>query len=878
MAQYHHARHEIFRSELDILVAELAGLDAFLDQDGDKRANLLQMLLDSRPLLLDGDDDHLVNLLLVYHGLERDAVLLQYMIAQPLGGTDRAPGIGQSHLITGLEHAFGKSLVDIRLGREETVDVGRRHAKLTSDVRDIGLGVAVVSEQPLRRIEDTGDVFLTVRFDGLSVGFHLGSAFFTCDEFHFSSALNRHRSFVNFPLRLLRQEIHREDGTKLDEWHYDALPQGCIAGCRINMLENSGIPLMNEERYRLLIEAITEYAIYMLDVEGRVASWNPGARRFKGYDPDEILGEHFSRFYTEEDQSAGLPQRALETAATEGRFENQGWRVRKDGSRFWAHVVIDPIRDSSGRLAGFAKVTRDLTERKQTETELKGSEQKFQLLVQGVTDYALYMLDPEGYVTNWNVGAERIKGYTADEIVGCHFSQFYTEEDRLAGEPQKSLDTARREGRIEREGLRQRKDGTRFWAHVIIDAIHDERGELIGFAKITRDVTEKMEAQKALNQAREELFQAQKMEAIGQLTGGIAHDFNNLLMAILGSLQILRKRMPNDPSLSPLVDNAIQGAERGAALTQRMLAFSRRQDLNMQAVDIPALVTELMDFMQRSLGSTVRIETRLAEHLAHVMTDPVQLETALLNLVVNARDAMPGGGAIIIEAREIDIPARRGSLKPGRYVELSVADTGEGMDEETLIQATTPFFTTKGVGKGTGLGLSMVQGLTEQSGGKLAIESRKGEGTKVSLFLPSADTPASSQPAEAAASSVAVPRKQLTVLAVDDDALVLMNTTLMLEDLGHQVIEAYSGVDALNTLRNGDNRIDLVITDHSMPRMSGSELAAEIQAQWPDLPIVLATGYAELPSGGDNRLPRLGKPFSQDQLQDVITTVLCTKA
>lgn len=644
------------------------------------------------------------------------------------------------------------------------------------------------------------------------------------------------------------------------------------------MLENSGIPLMNEERYRLLIEAITEYAIYMLDVEGRVASWNPGARRFKGYDADEILGEHFSRFYTEEDRSAGLPQRALETAATEGRFESQGWRVRKDGSRFWAHVVIDPIWDSSGRLAGFAKVTRDLTERKQTETELKGSEQKFQLLVQGVTDYALYMLDPEGYVTNWNVGAERIKGYTADEIVGCHFSQFYTEEDRLAGEPQKSLDTARREGRIEREGLRQRKDGTRFWAHVIIDAIHDERGELIGFAKITRDVTEKMETQKALNQAREELFQAQKMEAIGQLTGGIAHDFNNLLMAILGSLQILRKRMPNDPSLSPLVDNAIQGAERGAALTQRMLAFSRRQDLNMQAVDIPALVTELMDFMQRSLGSTVRIETRLAEHLAHVMTDPVQLETALLNLVVNARDAMPGGGAIIIEAREIDIPARRGSLKPGRYVELSVADTGEGMDEETLIQATTPFFTTKGVGKGTGLGLSMVQGLTEQSGGKLAIESRKGEGTKVSLFLPSADTPASSQPAEAAAASVAAPRKQLTVLAVDDDALVLMNTTLMLEDLGHQVIEAYSGVDALNTLRNGDNRIDLVITDHSMPRMSGSELAAEIQAQWPDLPIVLATGYAELPSGGDNRLPRLGKPFSQDQLQDVITTVLCTKA
>lgn len=660
-------------------------------------------------------------------------------------------------------------------------------------------------------------------------------------------------------------------------WHYDALPQGWIAGSRMKMQEIPSISLMNEERYRLLIDAITDYAIYMLDLEGRVVSWNPGARRFKGYEANEILGQHFSSFYTEEERLVGQPQRALDAAAAEGHFENEGWQVRKDGSRFWAHVVIDPIWDNSGRLLGFAKITRDLTERKHAEEELKGSEQKFQLLVQGVTDYAIYMLDPEGYVTNWNVGAERIKGYTADEIVGCHFSQFYTEEDRLAGEPQKSLETARQEGRIEREGLRQRKDGTRFWAHVIIDAIHDERGELIGFAKITRDVTEKVEAQKALNQAREELFQAQKMEAIGQLTGGIAHDFNNLLMAILGSLQILRKRMPSDPALSPLVDNAIQGAERGAALTQRMLAFSRRQDLNMQAVDISALVMELMDFMQRSLGSTVRIETRLAEHPTHVMTDPVQLETALLNLVVNARDAMPGGGAIIIEAREVDIPVRRGSLKPGRYVELSVADTGEGMDEETLTQATTPFFTTKGVGKGTGLGLSMVQGLTEQSGGKLAIESRKGEGTKVSLFLPGANSSAVPQPEEAATSSMAVPRKQLTVLAVDDDALVLMNTTLMLEDLGHRVIEAYSGVDALNTLRNGDNRIDLVITDHSMPRMSGSELAAEIHAEWPDLPIVLATGYAELPKGGDNRLPRLGKPFSQDQLQEVIATVLCAK-
>ncbi|MGK9053906.1 PAS domain S-box protein [Neorhizobium petrolearium] len=643
----------------------------------------------------------------------------------------------------------------------------------------------------------------------------------------------------------------------------------------MSMPQSYDASLLDEERYRLLIDAITDYAIYMLDTDGRVASWNPGARRFKGYEAWEILGEHFSRFYTDEDRLARVPERALQAAATEGRFESEGWHVRKDGSRFLAHVVIDPIWGRSGELLGFAKVTRDLTERKQAEADLRRSEQKFQLLVQGVTDYALYMLDPDGYVSNWNIGAERIKGYRADEIVGKHFSQFYTQEDRERGEPQRSLETARREGRFEREGWRQRKDGTRFWAHVIVDAIRNDDGEILGFAKITRDITEKVEAQKALAQAREELFQAQKMEAIGQLTGGIAHDFNNLLMAILGSLEILKKRLPNDPALVPLLDNAIQGAERGAALTQRMLAFSRRQELNMQAVDTATLINGMMDFVRRSLGGETRIETRFPDGLPSVVTDPVQLETALLNLVVNARDAMTNGGLITVGAEEYVADEGAEKLKPGRYVRLSVSDTGEGMDEETLARATAPFFTTKGVGKGTGLGLSMVQGLTEQSGGKLVIESEKGKGTTVSLFLPAADADDCPQsPERTAPLPAAAPNEHLTILAVDDDALVLMNTTLMLEDLGHTVIEAYSGADALRELKGGTHRVDLVITDHSMPRMTGSELAAAIRKEWPDLPVVLATGYAELPSGGDNRLPRLPKPFSQSQLQDVIVAAL----
>ncbi|AXV16328.1 hybrid sensor histidine kinase/response regulator [Neorhizobium sp. SOG26] len=646
------------------------------------------------------------------------------------------------------------------------------------------------------------------------------------------------------------------------------------------MPQSHDVSLLDEERYRLLVDAITDYAIYMIDANGRVVSWNPGAQRFKGYEAHEILGEHFSRFYTDEDREAGVPETALRTATTEGRFEAEAWRVRKDGMRFWAHVIIDPIWGRNGDLIGFAKVTRDLSERKHAEAELKRSEQQFQLLVQGVTDYAIYMLDPDGYVSSWNAGAERIKGYYASEIIGKHFSEFYTPEDRERDEPAKSLEMARREGRYEREGQRVRKDGTRFWAHVIVDAIHSEHGELLGFAKITRDITERVAAQQALAKAREELFQAQKMEAIGQLTGGIAHDFNNLLMAVMGSLEILKKRLPKDPSLMSLLDNALQGAERGAALTQRMLAFSRRQDLNMQAIELTALIKGMMDLVNPSVNGAAEITLSLPEHLPPVISDPVQLETAVLNLVVNARDAMPNGGTITIRAEEYDADPVADKLAAGRYVRLSVSDTGEGMDAETLERATTPFFTTKGVGKGTGLGLSMVQGLTEQSGGKLTIDSRKGKGTTVSLHLRVAEGAELYHPIEVPQPIAMTehPKKNATVLAVDDDALVLMNTTLMLEDLGHTVVEAYNGVEALNELRNGGRKFDLVITDHSMPKMTGSELASAIHEEWPDLPVVIATGYAELPAGGDNRLPRLPKPFSQSQLQDVVASVLNSAA
>ena len=322
---------------------------------------------------------------------------------------------------------------------------------------------------------------------------------------------------------------------------------------------------VDDSRYRLLVDAITDYAIYMLDADGLVTSWNPGAERFKGYEAGEIIGQHFSVFYTEEERAAGVPREALATAAREGRFEREGWRVRKDGSHFWAHVLIDPIRDPSGALVGYAKVTRDLTEREAAEQTLRRSEEQFRLLVQSVTNYAIYMLDPEGHVTSWNSGAERIKGYKADEVIGRHFSSFYTEEDREIGLPRSGLSAAKEHGRWETEGWRVRKDGSRFWAHVVIDAIYDDLGGIVGFAKVTRDITERMETQRALDETREALFQAQKLGAVGQLTGGVAHDFNNLLMPVKGSIELARRRAVNDPKLMGYLENAMEGADQKTA-------------------------------------------------------------------------------------------------------------------------------------------------------------------------------------------------------------------------------------------------------------------------------------------------------------------------
>lgn len=491
---------------------------------------------------------------------------------------------------------------------------------------------------------------------------------------------------------------------------------------------------------------------------------------------------------------------------------------------------------------------------------------RYRLLIEAVTDYAIYMLDANGIVSSWNPGAQRFKGYTSEEIIGQHFSRFYSEEDQKSGLPSKALEMAAREGKFENEGWRIRKDGTRFWAYVVIDPIRSKSGEIVGFAKVTRDLTERKEAQEKLETAREALLQSQKMEAIGQLTGGIAHDFNNLLMAVQGSLELLRKRLPDDPKMRDLLENAVKGAQRGTALTQRMLAFARVQELKQETIAIPELVRGMTDLLQRSLGPSIRIETRFPLLLAPVEADANQLEMVLLNLMVNSRDAMPDGGEIVISSRQEKVADGHDvGLKPGHYVCLSVSDTGEGMDEETLRRAMEPFFTTKGLGKGTGLGLSMAHGFAEQSGGRFVLDSQQGKGTTAELWLPVATVIPEIDPPDIRKAVAPKNQRSLVVLAVDDDALVLMNTVGMLEDLGHIVFQAYSGTEAIDILRREDS-VELVITDQAMPKMTGTQLAKAIRKKWPALPVLLATGYTEIKREEEIGLPKLSKPFFENDL------------
>jgi PAS domain S-box-containing protein len=615
-------------------------------------------------------------------------------------------------------------------------------------------------------------------------------------------------------------------------------------------------------------------ALFVLDRQGAISSWNNAAATASGYAADELYGIAFDRLFT-----TGAPPgditAVLRIAGRYGRFSGRGWLTRKDGGRAEALLTIEAICGKEGIVAGFAATVVDAAAQRHSETALADSEQQFRMLVQGVVDYAIYLLDPRGYITNWNVGGERIKGYSAAEIVGQHFSRFYTERDRAAGEPQRGLAIAAREGRYEREGWRVRKDGTQFWASVVIDRILDPKGELAGFAKVTRDLTEKKRAEEALEQTRAVLAQAQKMEAVGQLTGGVAHDFNNLLTVITNGLDLLSGPVRDDAQKHRIIDSAQRAADRGARLTQQLLAFSQRQSLRPEIHGVNGLIGEFEAVLRRACPEPIEIEMVLSLLPLAASIDAPEFETALLNLVVNARDAMPGGGKLRIATGKKTVGAAEArtmsGIAPGDFVTVAVADTGEGMSRDVLTRVFEPFFTTKEVGKGTGLGLSQVYGFVTQSGGHVAIDSKPGMGTTVTLYLPAISQAAAGLPA---AKSDAVPAPAGRILVVEDDPEVLDVTVEMLRGLGYEVLTAPDGPSALAVLRR-DAEIDVLFTDIVMPRgINGVELAREARRLRPNVRVLLASGYpasilaADHGASDDGEFAFLGKPYRRAELAD----------
>lgn len=632
--------------------------------------------------------------------------------------------------------------------------------------------------------------------------------------------------------------------------------------------------LESERCFRLLVEGVVDYAIYMLDPSGTVTNWNAGAERLKGYRADEIVGQHFSCFYTQEDRSAGRPQHVLEAAARDGRFEAEGWRIRKDGSRFWASAVLNAIHDEGGTLIGFANVTRDATERRAAQDALRESERQFRLLVKSVIDYAVFMLDPSGVVVSWNAGAERIKGYNADEIIGQHFSRFYTKQDRAAGVPVRVLETALAEGRFEAEGWRVRKDGTLFWANVVIDPIRDTDGMLVGFAKVTRDITERRNAQLRLQEMQAQRDQAQKMEALGHLTGGVAHDFNNLLMIVSGHLYTLRRLLADNAAGTGAIDAIELAARRGESLTRQLLTFARRQTLSPVTVSIADHFASLNALVKSSVGGAVTLVVDLPSNLWPVRTDVSELDLALVNLVLNARDAMPEGGVINLVAANVTLAGSDtpGSLA-GDFVTLTVSDSGCGIASDILPRVFDPFFTTKGA-KGSGLGLSQVHGFAHQSGGTVTIRSVPGDGTHITLYLPRAvETRELRRPVE---TPVEKPVAGGSVLVVEDNPAVASATGSMLQELGYEVV---TKSDAQNALDEAERRkFDLVVSDIVMSgAMDGLALWRALRQRHPMLPVVLVTGYSDAVRAVERDMVLLRKPFRLNDLSRVVARMVAAR-
>lgn len=639
---------------------------------------------------------------------------------------------------------------------------------------------------------------------------------------------------------------------------------------------------ISDQTYRRLVDGMAEYAIILLTAQGMIGSWNAGAEKLKGFAEEDVLGLDFFDFFFREHRSDTSIDDAMREIELDGRYTSEGWCRRKNGTRFWAHVTDQAVGDDLEGRAGYVAICRDRTTRRSAEGASERNEARFRQLIDGFRDQAICMLDPEGRIGSWGGDLERLLGYARHEIVGMPFARLFPEDERARGLPEDMLQTAVRDGRLQQTGWRLRSDGRRVAVSEVIDMIHGEDGAHAGFAVVMRDMSAQRATEDALEATRQALFQSQKLEMIGKLTGGVVHDFNNLLSAILGNLEIGRRRLDPGSNVSPFIDNALIGARRGAEMVARMMTFAREQPAHIASVALPDLVSGLEDLFSWTIGPGVTVKTEYSPRLAAIEVDPHQLELALMNLLVNARDAMPCGGTIHIRARNRRIAPAQAAGAAWRCVQLAISDTGTGMDAETLARARDLFFTTKAPGKGTGLGLSTVQSFIDAAHGQMLIESAPGKGTTVSLLLPCAKDPARGAIVDDEIEDddvVSSERRRLRILVVDDDALVLMNTVAMLTELGHETVEAISARDALAILAaDGEAGVDLMITDHAMPSMTGMELARCVSDTWPSLPVILATGYAEVGTEvGSVATARLQKPFGIRDLRATIDAAVTAK-
>jgi PAS domain S-box-containing protein len=640
-----------------------------------------------------------------------------------------------------------------------------------------------------------------------------------------------------------------------------------------------------EDRLRLALQA-GRLGSWELDLDTMTLTSSERCKANFGLSPDTPLSYAEMLEQVHPADRTRIQDSVAHAVSTGADYAAENRVIWPDGTIHWVELMARVVFGRDGCAHRMVGVSLDITDRKAADAERdRVNELLEQRVAERTTDVERLSLERQRLVSTVEassdfVGVAALDGSLLyinragrhmvgltdrDSVADTAILDYLLPQDR-ARFADEIMPAAMQDGRWAGEfKFRHLDTGKPIDVHLDFFLIRDPvTGQPVNFATVTRDLRE-------ARRVEEQLRQSQKMEAIGQLTGGVAHDFNNLLMAVVGNLDLLRRHMPPTPKLLRFIDGAMQGAQRGAALTQRLLAFARRQDLQPQPVDVVELVHGMTDLLTRSIGPMIELHLEAAPRMPPAQVDPNQLELALLNLAVNARDAMPDGGKLTIALDHSD--ERRflhGEVMPGTYVVLRVSDTGAGMDDATLSRAMEPFFSTKGIGKGTGLGLAMVHGLAIQSNGTLRLRSSPGEGTTAEIWLPTSTLPVRQAEPQATPEAEAGPA---TILVVDDDALISMSTTAMLEDLGHIALEASSGAKALKILSDG-TRIDLVLTDYAMPGMTGADLALRIRKSHPGMPVLLATGYADLPDGLSIDLPRLGKPYTQRQLAVQIAKLL----